>query len=89
MLFSEHLKEASENKYIIENARYGEKYVISVCIPIQTTINYLTKFCLEQIEKLNVENKYFYNLRDLLRTSHVVPYNLLIGIELFNEDKNR
>ncbi|MFQ6421317.1 hypothetical protein ACLNAK_21580 [Bacillus sp. AF56] len=85
-LSSEHLKEARENKYIIEDTRYGEKYVISARIPVQTTIDYLTEFCLEQSKELNAENEYFHDLRNLLRSSHVVPYNPLRGVELIKEE---
>lgn len=86
-LSSEHLKRARENEYIIEDTRYGENYVISACIPIQTTIDYLTEFCLEQSKDLNAENEYFHDLRNLLKISYVVPYNLLRGVELIKEEK--
>ncbi len=86
-LSNEHLIEAKEKRYIIEDAeeKYGEGYVISARIPLQTTINHLTDFCIEKIKELNVENDYLHDLRELLSISNVVPDNPFNGVDLIVE----
>lgn len=86
-LSNEHLIEAKEKKYIIEDVdkRYGEGYVISARISLQNTINHLTDFCIERIGELNVENDYLHDLRGLLSISNVVPDNPFNGVDLIVE----
>lgn len=88
-LSNKHLKQAKDLNFLkdINDAKYGDCYVISARIALHSSVNHLTSFYIERLEEEIGLNDYIADLKDLLFRSDVVPHTTKAQIQLVEEYK--
>lgn len=87
-LSSKHLKELNDEGYLNDgkHRKLDNHYFITAELPLNQNVNHLTKFCIERLEKENIDSTHLEYLKNLLEESTVSIKQGFSDISLLNID---